>query len=839
MALTPLHSDWTLTAVAGPIPDSIVGQVVAATVPGCAHLDLLAAGLIAEPFDGDNEATQQWIGNTVWRYETTFDWRDDGSDRHDLVALGLDTVATIELNGSLVARTENQHRSYRFDIAPLLRVGRNALVITFAAPVDEAEARSEQHGPRPHVNHHPYNSLRKAAFNFGWDWGIDVATSGIWKSIGIESWSGARIDSVRPLVDLRASADGAGSADSTGSPDGRSGYDGLLDARIAVEWAGAAAVAPVHARVTVGEVAQTVSLEPGIGEVRVALSVPQVQLWWPTGHGEQPLYDIEVVLQSEEVTPEPWRSRIGFRTVTVNSEPDAVGAPFDVVVNGELIQIRGANWIPDHAFVTEVDRDRYRRRVRDAVDANMNLLRVWGGGIYESDDFYDACDEAGILVWQDFLFACAAYAEEDWLSVEVEAEAREAITRLSPHPSLVIWNGNNENIWGFVEWGWRQDLAGRTWGNGYYRELFPALVAELDPSRCYSPASPYSFTEYLHPNDPANGTMHIWDVWNSLDYSEYRRHEPRFASEFGFQGPPAWSTLVGAVHDEPLDAYGHQMLVHQKADEGNLKLERGMFGHLPEPRTIEEWHWSTQLNQAAAIRFGIEHFRSLVPRNTGVIVWQLNDSWPVVSWAAVDFAEHRKPLWFALRAVYEPRLATFQPRPEGLALVVLNDTAEAWSGEVLFRRTTFDGTVLATAAVQALIEPRGGTTIIVPVGVAAVVDAAREILTATLAGFATAIHDPTEVVEQALDPQPLTAVAEATDDEPTTYRVRVTATAYVRDITLLVDRVDDAASVDRGLVTLLAGERATFLVRARPGLDPSAFLASDVLRHANGLHAGR
>lgn len=646
-----------------------------------------------------------------------------------------------------------------------------------------------------------------------------------------------RIASVRPLVDLADAADGV---------------VGLLDARVDLEWATtvptvAAAVdggaEPVRLRVTVGGEVGDVSVAPGVSEVRLVLTVPQVDLWWPIGHGAQPLYDVSVEVETAtgrgSGSPEAWRSRVGFRTVAVDTAPDASGAPFNVIVNGELIQIRGANWIPDHAFVTEIDRARYRRRVADAVDANMNLLRVWGGGIYESDDFYDACDEAGILVWQDFLFACAAYAEEEWLAAEVEAEAREAITRLSPHPSLVIWNGNNENIWGFVDWGWRQALDGRTWGNGYYRELFPALIAELDPSRSYSPASPYSFSEYLHPNDAAHGTMHIWDVWNRLDYAEYREHRPRFVSEFGFQGPPAWSTLVDVVHDEPLEPYGAEMLVHQKAEDGNLKLERGLRGHLPEPRTIEEWHWTTQLNQAAAIRFGIEHFRALTPLNTGVIVWQLNDNWPVVSWAAVDFAEHRKPLWFALRAVYEPRLATFQPSADGLVAVLLNDTAHGWTGEVLLRRMSFDGTVLATAAVEASIDPRGATRIVVPVGVASVIDPAREIITATLAGFATAIHDPSEVVDQALEPEPVQAEAVVEADDPGVYVVTVAATSYARDITLLVDRVDASARVDLGLVTLLAGERATFRVDARPGLDPAAFVAGDVLRHANGLLAGR
>lgn len=824
MALRPLHDNWTLTAVAGPIPTEVADRAIPAAVPGCAHTDLHSAGLIAAPFDGDNESSQQWIGSTVWRYETEFEWHDDGSDRHDLVADGLDTVAEIAVNGRAITTTQNQHRSYRFEIGPYLREGANTLAITFRAPVDEAESRSAEHGPRPHVNHHPYNALRKAAFNFGWDWGIDVATSGIWRPIGLDSWSGVRIAAVRPLVDL-ARHDG--------------GIDGVLDAHVELEWAADAASEPVRVTVDVG--GETVAAEVPHGTTSALLTarVADVQVWWPTGHGAQPLYPVEVAVERAGETVDHWESRVGFRTVRVDTAPDAEGRPFALFVNDKAIQVRGANWIPDHAFVTEIDADRYRRRVIDAAEANMNLLRVWGGGIYESDDFYAACDELGILVWQDFLFACAAYAEEAWLADEVEAEARQAIVRLSPHPSLVIWNGNNENIWGHEDWGWKEPLDGRTWGLGYYLSLLPSLVAELDPTRFYSPASPYSFDEERHPNDESHGTMHIWDVWNTLDYSEYRRHRPRFASEFGFQGPPAWTTLVDAVHDEPLEPYGQQMLVHQKAADGNLKLERGMAGHLPEPRSIEEWHWATQLNQAAAVRFGIEHFRSLSPRNTGVIVWQLNDSWPVVSWAAVDFAERRKPLWFALRDVYEPRLATFQPRESGLALVVLNDTDEPWQGEITLQRTTFDGRVLAESVQAQSVAARGETTVALTPELTDFEDAAGEILIARLEGFATAVHNPVELVDQRLQPDAVDAEVRASESEPGVTLVQVTARAYVRDITLLVDRYSVDATVDRGLVTLLAGETAVFRVAGGGGGDPAALKDPAVLQSGNALQRGR
>jgi beta-mannosidase len=834
MAFSPLHHGWILEAVAGPVPDHVVGRRVPATVPGQVHTDLLAAGLITDPFDGDAESAQQWIGDTSWRFSTTFTWHDDGSARHDLVAEGLDTVAVVELNGRVVAETENQHRSYRVDVRDALVEGENALTVTFAAPVAEAEARAELHGALPHVNHHPFNMLRKQASSFGWDWGVDVAGAGIWRPIGLDSWSGVRVASVRPLVGV----------------DGRAG---TLNARVALEWDGVATgdrvVALAVASPEGAAVADaSVVVAAGTSDVALDLVVPDARLWWPRGHGDQPLYGVTVTVSAagaadggavHDAPTASWASRVGFRTVRLDTTPDAAGTPFVVLVNERVVQVRGANWIPDHAFVTEIDRDRYRRRVADAAEANMNLLRVWGGGIYESDDFYDACDEAGVLVWQDFLFACAAYAEEDWLAGEVEAEAREAITRLSPHPSLVIWNGNNENIWGFVDWGWQAELQGRTWGEGYYRDLLPRLVAELDGTRAYSPGSPFSFGDPVaayddvHPNDHRHGTMHIWDVWNQRDYTAYRDYPARFVSEFGFQGPPAWSTLVASVHDEPMDPYGHEMLVHQKADEGNLKLERGMRGHLPEPRSIEDWHWATQLNQAAAIRFGIEHFRSLAPLNTGSIVWQLNDDWPVTSWAAVDFHEHRKPLWFALRDCYEPRLATVQPRGDALVVVLLDDTDEGWAGDVTVRRTSFSGDVLDEAVLPGVVDARGSAALTIPSSLADALDPATELLVAELPGFGSGrARWDAEVVDQRLDPDPLSAQVVRDGDA---WLVTVTARSYARDVTLLVDVADPGATVDRGLVTLLAGESATFRVTGGVGLEADALTAPTVLRHANVL----
>lgn len=870
MERTTLDGTWTVEAVHGPTQADAHREPVAAIVPGCVHTDLLREGRIPDPFDGDNEAATQWIGDTVWRYRRTFEWSGTGThDRHDLVAEGLDTLATIELNGVVVATTANQHRAYRFPVGHLLRPGANELVVTFDAPVPAAERLSALHGGElPHVNHHPYNALRKNASNFGWDWGIDVATSGIWKSIGIESWSGARIAAVRPLVDVDgttgvltahvdvefAGSSGAFSQAIGSAPVASAGGDAGagLEARITLAphhasaaHPGADTVPPVRPADHAETAGRVVGARPVVtgpdrtaGSVVVRLEVPEVAVWWPRGEGDQPLYDVRV-----EVGDDVWTGRVGFRTVSLDTAADAGGAPFLLRVNDRPVIVRGANWIPDHAYLTEMTPERYADRIDDAIDANVNLLRIWGGGIYESDDLYDRCDELGVLVWQDFLFACAAYAEEPWLADEVEPEVREAVTRLSPHPSLVVWNGNNENLVAYAEWGWRPSLVGRTWGNGYYRSLLPSIVAELDPTRPYTPGSPFSFDEYLTPNDERNGSVHIWDVWNRLDYRAYADWNPRFVAEFGFQGPPAWSTLTAVVHDEPLDPDGHEMLVHQKADQGNQKLADGMRGHLPTPTSIEDWpiedwHWAAQLNQAHAIRFGMEWFRSRTPDNTGMIVWQLNDDWPVVSWALVDHAGVRKPVWYAVRQAYQPVLLTVQPDASGAAgaaggfdVVLVNASGASVAEEVTVSRVAFDGTVLESSSFPLTAGPADADRVTLPAALAVPGDAGSEVLVVTGAGTRT-VFDFAEVVDQVLARSPLSTSVTATDDGAV---VTVTATSYARDVSLFPDRVDPAARVDDGLVSLLAGESVTFTVTGAPGIDPEALVGPLVLRHAGSL----
>ncbi|TDC23897.1 glycoside hydrolase family 2 protein [Kribbella albertanoniae] len=787
---------WTVEAVDH--------AAIVATVPGEVHTDLLAGGVIPDPFDGDNESKLAWIGLTDWVYRTTFDWAADGHAVQELVADGLDTAATVTLNGTELGRTCNQHRGYRFDVTGVLVAEGNELVVEFASPVETAKKLAETLGLWPHTNKHAYNAIRKMASNYGWDWGPDLATAGIWKPIAIESWSGVRIDTVRPLAS----------------------QSGLLTTHVALTWSEGAT--DTKATVKVGDVEVSTTVAAGTESVELAATLEDVKVWWPRGHGEQPLYDVAVTAGDDS-----WTGRVGFRDITMNVAPDKDGGPFVLSVNGKPIYVRGANWIPDDAFVTRLNRSTYETSIQDALDAGMNLLRVWGGGIYETDDFYDICDEQGVLVWQDFLFACAAYSEDEPLWSEIEAEAQQAVTRLSKHASLAVWNGNNENIWGYVEWGWRAPLAGRKWGEGYYFDLLPKIVHELDPRTPYSEGSPYSYDHFIHPNDDRNGTMHIWDVWNQVDYTNYRKYKPRFVSEFGFQGPPAWSTLTSVVHDEPLDPYGAQMLVHQKAYEGNLKLERGLGDHLPLWKSMDDWHWTTQLNQARAIIYGIEHFRSLFPLNTGAIIWQLNDNWPVVSWAAVDGHGIRKPLWFALKKVYADRLLSVQPTDDGLVVAAHNDSDEAWSTQLtLTRRATgAGGEVFARESIALEVEPRSATLTTVPVSLISY-DATTEYLEVRADDGATAYWYFVEDTQLQLAPDAYTAEVKPTSDG---YDVTVTATALAKDLALFPDRLDPAARVDSCLITLSAGESHTFHVT---GASAPTEVGVPVLRSANDLLTG-
>lgn len=777
---TPLTEGWILRHE---------GEALPARVPGCVHTDLLAAGLIPDPFLGRDETEVAWVGQQEWTYERELP-ETSAHERTDLVFDGLDTAARITLGGRLLGSVRNMHRSHRFDVTGATGL----LAVRFASAYTEAEAVREQLGERPAAYAEPYQYIRKMACSFGWDWGPTLVTAGIWRPVRLERWSTARISRVRPLVTVEQGT-------------------GVVELRVDVERTRVEARLAVEARVG-GRVARA-EVDGTSGVVR--LRIPDAGLWWPRGYGEQPLYDIELTLVNGDEVLDTWHRRIGFRTVELDRRPDAHGTGFTLVVNGERLFARGVNWIPDDVFPSRVTRERYRERLGQAAAAGVDLVRVWGGGIYEGEDLYDACDELGLMVWQDFPFACAAYPEEQPLRGEVEAEARENVVRLMPHPSLVLWNGNNENLWGFRDWGWERRLAGDSWGEGYYLGLLPRVVAELDPTRPYTAGSPWSGSWAHHPNDPAHGTHHSWEVWNREDYADYRLSVPRFVAEFGWQAPPAYATLRRALPGEELAADSPGMLHHQKADDGNGKLERGLARHFAVPDgDFDRWHYLTQVNQARAVAAGIEHWRSHWPVCAGTVVWQLNDCWPVTSWSAVDGDGREKPLYHELRRLYADRLLTLRAGADGLVLAAVNQAAEEWTGTVTLRRMTVEGAVAGAASVRLAARARAVAEIQVPseLGPAG----PKEFLVADVEGV-RALYFPAPDREIPY-PRPEFDVSVAPG------AVTVTARTLVRDLLLQADRLDPAARADRGLVTLLPGERVTIGVRGWKTPDEAAARAA-------------
>ena len=442
------------------------------------------------------------------------------------------------------------------------------------------------------------------------------------------------------------------------------------------------------------------------------------------------------------------------------------------------------------------------------------------------------------MVWQDAAMACAAYSEEQPLRGEIEAELREHVVRLSWHPSLVHWNGSNENVEGYYHWGWKEVIPeGIGWGNAYYTEIIPAILAELDPTRSYTPSSPYSRGALDEPRNPDHGTVHNWVVWadeEDNDYVHYRDTAPRFAAEFGFQGPASWATIDRAISERPLQVDSPAMLSHQKAIRGQEKLVAGYRPHFPDPTGFADFHFTTALNQARALRVGIGHYRSLWPHCTGTIIWQLNDCWPVTSWAAVDGDGRRTLLWYAMRDLYAPRLITVEPRPDGPVAALGNDADEELVGPLRLRRVDRDGDVLAEASFPVQVGPRSTALVPLPSELGTSEHPSREALLLDAPGM-RAVHWFAEDKDLDLDPTALEVEARA-DGGNVVLTLR--ARSLVRDAVVVADRVHPDAVADRQMLDLLPGESATVRVSAgRTPLVPTAFLADGVVRCVNELVA--
>jgi beta-mannosidase len=672
-------------------------KTIPATVPGCVHTDLLAAKEIEDPFYRDNEERLQWIGETDWIYERDF-MTDDLADaaRVLLRCEGLDTLATVWLNDIEIGRADNMYRVWEFDARAALKPGRNRLTIRFASAVRYAAQRQrERQLPGWSARHEPPGRawLRKEPCNFGWDWGPVLVTAGIWRAISLVAYDTARI------TDVAIRQDHA-----------RSGEVGL-DVRVAAETLDAAA--PLEALLRVSYKGSTlhsarVALQNGVGAARLTVKNPQ--LWWPNGMGEQPLYEVTVELTRAGAPLDRAARRIGLRTLRLDRHADEWGESFQFVINGAPFFAKGANWIPSDAFVTRMTRVEYARLIKAAAVANMNMLRCWGGGIYENDAFYDLCDEYGLCVWQDFMFACAAYPTFDaaWMA-NVRVEAEQNIRRLRHHPSLALWCGNNELEQGVVGDQWNDRHMSWEDYSKLFDKMLPEIVRAEDHDHDYWPSSAHTPPpgDRKDHNDPTRGDGHLWAVWHGRQPFEwYRGAMHRFCSEFGFQSftEPRLTAAFTVPEDRNVTSY--VMEKHQRSGVGNAVIIHYMLDWYRMPVGFENTIWLSQIQQGMAIKYAVEHWRRNRPRCMGALYWQLNDCWPVASWSSIDYAGHWKALHYMARRFYAPvMISGVEDAATGTVAVHLaNDLSRPFKGEIQWRVTRVDGAPLREGKRKARLE---------------------------------------------------------------------------------------------------------------------------------------
>lgn len=694
-----LNGPWTLD-----IPGSAF-MAVPAEVPGSVYHDLLAAGRIPDPFYRDNETEALKLMEYDFHYSRAFQADGELLDCGAVLLRceGLDTLAAVYINGAEAGRADNMHRTWEFDVKDLLREGENNIAVHFASPtkfIRESYAADPADGTADAMEGFP--SLRKAHCMFGWDWGPRLPDAGIWRDISLIGVDTARIRDV--LVKQF-------------HEDGRAALE--IDTHII-----RLTDAPAEVRVSVTAPDGTVLT--GAGET-CQIEVPDPWLWWPAGYGGQPLYRVEAELVSGGTRLDGWSRRIGLRTMTVSRVKSEHGESFSHCVNGVDVFAMGMDYIPEDNLLPRVTPERTRRLLEDARAANVNTIRVWGGGYYPDDYFYDICDELGLLVWQDFMFACAVYNLTDAFEETITAEFVDNIRRLRSHPSLALWCGNNE-MEQFAGSGlWIRAMRQKSDYIKMFQYIIPKVLKAEDPQAFYWPSSPSSGGDFDEPGDPSRGDVHDWDVWHGLKpFTDYRNYLFSYVSEFGFQSFPCMETIESFTLPEDRNVFSYIMEKHQRNAAANGRIVTYLSQNYLYPATLDKLVYASQLLQAQAMQYGVEHWRRNRGRCMGAVIWQLNDCWPVASWAGIDYFGRWKALQYYAKRFFAPVLVSCHE--EGLVnqedisvntehidprktarLNVSNETMEAFAGRIdwslrrpdasVVEEGSFDAAVPALAAV--------------------------------------------------------------------------------------------------------------------------------------------
>jgi beta-mannosidase len=713
-----IDSGWTFRLAPGNAQISAHPEAApwrAATVPGTVHTDLFANKLIPDPYVGAPEAALQWIGLADWEYRTSFDAPSAALDnpRSDLVFEGLDTYAEVWLNGDKLLSADNAFRTWRVPVQGKLRARGNELRIVLRSPITKLLPQVQAMAPKLAGNYpSPYgdeppdamtgNFTRKPGYHYGWDWGPRYVTAGIWKPVVLQTWSALRIDNLQLRQDhvdaTRADIAAVASVDAV--------RDGAFELRL---WQ----TAPDGKRSLAAQ--KQVQLHAGDNRIELPLHIDQPQRWFPNGYGAQALYRYQLTIGDSTIS-----ARTGLRSIELKREPDAKGKSFYFAVNGIPVFAKGANTIPFDMFQPRVSKAQLRRVLQSARDANMNFLRSWGGGYYESDDFFDLADELGLLVWQDFMFGGGMQpAYDDAFRANVVAEARDNIRRLRNHPSLALWCGNNEEEVAWKYWGHGKTMtsadpafATQVW-NGYM-QLFGTdlrkVVAEEGGGTAYWASSPSDDLAEVA-NTPASGDMHYWDVWGNPAHpvTKYLDITPRFMSEYGLQAWPVQRTIDAFARRGEQGVATPVIEAHQKfmAGKGNERLMKYVNDEFGQPSDFAAFVYLSQAAQAEGIELAALHHRASRPYTMGSLYWQLNDVWPGASWSSVDWFGRWKALQFHARRFFAPvAVAALRDAAGNTSATALNDRTRAVHGELRLRLMTLDGKILRDERMPVELAPQ-------------------------------------------------------------------------------------------------------------------------------------
>ena len=669
--ITAIHLDWTFKKT----NDSLWRS---ASVPGNIHSDLMNHNLIDDPFISDNALKLNWISETAWEYQSFFtvDEQILLKKHIELDFEGLDTYASVFLNDSLILKTNNAFRKFQVDIKSLLKSENKLRLVFDKASISEDKAKHKLSYSLPEGNR---IFTRKAQFQYGWDWGPTLNTSGIWRPITLNAWNDLKIENIH-IKQLKLN-------DSIANLVAEINYKSDLNKDISYE-------VYVNDSLIRGHHFNPSTYNPGI-----PFTIKYPKRWWPHNLGKPNLYDIKVVVVNDKTILDSMSTKIGLRAIELVTEKDAIGESFYFKVNGVPVYMKGANYIPQSSLQNKVTDSHYEKLLNDVVDANMNMLRVWGGGIYEQDLFYELCDEKGILVWQDFMFACAMYPGDEAFLENVKLEAEYQIKRLRNHASLALWCGNNENSEGWHRWGWQdhrsEEEKTEIWTNylKVFDSIIPQTLKQFSPNSSYWESSP-KFGRG-NPKYKYEGDAHDWWIWHdAYPFEHLEKNVPRFMSEFGFQSFPSYETIRYINQKDSIDISSEAFKTHQKHSRGFQLIDDYMKRDFPVPESAEDYVYMSQLLQAYGITKGIEAHRRAKPYNMGTLYWQLNDCWPAVSWSSIDHLGQWKALHYKAKNAFENVIVSSKVENDTLKTYLINDKLEATKNTLAIQIIDFNGKMM-------------------------------------------------------------------------------------------------------------------------------------------------